>query len=399
MATADQRGRRPPVKSLIGRSLVLMMVAILYLVLIDAKYLVLVMHGQGPFELPEISDAATVLQRRSNSGDHNNHAANVTNNISSIPRSDNSEIQRRSNSGVHNNHAANVTNNISSNPRSDNLEIQRQHEKDLEEFHQRAGNATRYPHQIPHRTIFIHTLYERPSDMKKLLYDNIRNTHRIFAEFWNELAPLWFLREKDCRIAVELAEPKLLPSYLNETRGNNKANLCRVAALYLKGGYYFDVDMGTIRAVPLSDNTTFAVPHEYLEPARNGNKDQYLQGLFNSFLAVTPGHPVLRKNLDLYIDHYNGMDLPVRSKHHHLGTGSLRLAYKATNQTFISYMKLVETLLTSKMSKLLNLPFPKGEGWGCNFYVSDPEKQVAYFWSRIPGYGVGCKLPDETETA
>jgi len=226
--------------------------------------------------------------------------------------------------------------------------------------------------------------------MKQLLYDNIRNTHRIFTEYWNETqtAPLWFLREKDCRIAVALAEPKLLPSYLNETRGNNKANLCRVAALYLKGGYYFDVDMGTIRAVPLSDNTTFAVPHEYLET--RGNKKN-LQGLFNSFLAVTPGHPVLRKNLDLYLDHYSGIDLLVRSKDSHLGTGSLRLAYKATNQTYNSYMKLVEAKLSPQKSKLLNLPYPKGTGWGCNFYVSDPEKQVAYFWSRIPGYGWGCK--------
>jgi len=261
-----------------------------------------------------------------------------------------------------------------------------------QEFHQRAGKATTTFHAIPHRTIFIHTLHQDPKDLPPLIYDNMMNTHTIFSEHWKnqtkeEDPPMWFLRDQDCLLAIKLAEPRLLPYYRNEVRGNNKANICRVAALYVKGGYYFDVDMKTIRAVALPNTVDFATPQEVY-----GEDLEGVRGLFNSFLAAAPKHAILKQNLQLYLDHYRGIELPVKSKNHHLGTGSLRLAYDQTpkDQRGTPFLELEEFGRDDLLK--YNLIPQRGKGCCCNYFVGNPSDHVPYFWSRFVGSGVNCAI-------
>ncbi|GMI11343.1 hypothetical protein TrLO_g7772 [Triparma laevis f. longispina] len=46
-----------------------------------------------------------------------------------------------------------------------------------------------------------------------------------------------------------MVEPRLLPYFINEKLGMFKADMCRVAALYLNGGYYLDIDLGVVEPI------------------------------------------------------------------------------------------------------------------------------------------------------
>jgi len=264
----------------------------------------------------------------------------------------------------------------------------------LMEFHKRAGNIEEQgTYIIPHRTIFVHTLHKEPKEMDKALYYNVLNSHKKYSELWianndKQSPPMWFLSEDDCLMAIQLVEPQLIPYYVNEERGNNKANVCRVAALYLKGGYYFDVDMVVVKPLLLASNITFATPAEY----RN-NEQTDLQGLFNSFLASAPKHPILRTNLDLFLQHYRKGDLPLRSKTHHMGTGTLRLAYEQTpvEQRGETFMNLIENAMTEINEKRYFNFLRTGKGWGCTYFVEDPQQKQMYFWSRLIRHSSPCE--------
>jgi mannosyltransferase OCH1-like enzyme len=111
--------------------------------------------------------------------------------------------------------------------------------------------------KIPHRLIFTykHNLLETKAPLK--LYENVQTTIRKYREAWGEHdAPVWFLNDTDCRSAIYATQPKLLPYFDREVHGSWKADICRVAALYLTGGYYFDVDMETVK--PWTPNRTAA---------------------------------------------------------------------------------------------------------------------------------------------
>ena len=93
-----------------------------------------------------------------------------------------------------------------------------------------------------------------------------------------------------------------------------KADICRVAELYLYGGYYFDIDIGVVK--PL-DVDALPIPTEILEPTWNlhsikknrleqAEKDDIAtfvtvvnkQGrFFQAFTASMPRHPVLKRSL------------------------------------------------------------------------------------------------------
>jgi hypothetical protein len=51
------------------------------------------------------------------------------------------------------------------------------------------------------------------------------------------------LHDTDCRSVIYAAKPNLLVYFDREVHGSRKADICRVAALYLTGSYYFDADM------------------------------------------------------------------------------------------------------------------------------------------------------------
>jgi mannosyltransferase OCH1-like enzyme len=60
---------------------------------------------------------------------------------------------------------------------------------------------------------------------------------------YDEVYQLQALNDSDCEQLIEIASPSVVPHFLDERTGMYRGDICRVAALYLHGGYYFDLDM------------------------------------------------------------------------------------------------------------------------------------------------------------
>jgi hypothetical protein len=97
-----------------------------------------------------------------------------------------------------------------------------------------------------------------------------------------------------------------------------KGDVCRGVALLEFGGYYFDVDLQTLidfREV-LPPDTEFSTVHQATalhaswergrQRWRSRIGDETRSGLFQAFIAVKPGHPVMRSYLDRLSLHYSG---------------------------------------------------------------------------------------------
>jgi hypothetical protein len=117
---------------------------------------------------------------------------------------------------------------------------------------------------------------------------------------------------------VTQAEPRLLQYFNNETEGAFRSDICRIADLYLKGGFYMDNDMRSMEAVMLPDHITFSTVLENNE-----------QNFFQSFLASTPKNPVLKKALQVMLGHYEGTHKIRREGRVYsgMGTATLKDAY------------------------------------------------------------------------
>ena len=152
---------------------------------------------------------------------------------------------------------------------------------------------------IPRRLIFTHKTNlldpqtADPSD-RAFFLPNIYHTIRTYAvDLWQGRAPvhLWFLNNTECLNILQRVEPRLVSHFRREKEGKYKGDLCRMAALFLKGGYYIDVDMKAIQPIALESNTTFASVNS-------------TQGFFNSFVASKPRHPIVYYSLQLMLRFY-----------------------------------------------------------------------------------------------
>lgn len=108
----------------------------------------------------------------------------------------------------------------------------------------------------------------------------------------SEKARIWFLDNEECQTVIHLVEPRLLPHFQTETIGIFKGDVCRAAALYLSGGYYFDVDMEAIQPLSLPRTTSFS------SAVTNDLR------FFNSFMAAAPGHVVVYNSLQIMLQYY-----------------------------------------------------------------------------------------------
>lgn len=128
----------------------------------------------------------------------------------------------------------------------------------------------------------------------------------------------------DCKEAVERIHSKQLRETMEKVGlGEWKSDICRLAQLAVKGGYYTDNDMKAVQDV-----------HEYI-PAHTsfvsvvGGNEKY--ELFNSFIGVAPGHPIIYKAMNLTLEHYHNKKfnrLEDSKVAIHLGPFMLGKAYK-----------------------------------------------------------------------
>jgi hypothetical protein len=151
---------------------------------------------------------------------------------------------------------------------------------------------------IPRRLIFTykHDLLKvgQPAHMLR----NVRATIQLYRDAWGEPdAPVLFLDDDGCRREVAAVAPSLLRHFNSEQQGQYKGDICRLAALYRRGGYYFDIDLRAIAPVPVDPCMLMVVPLQ---------ADQQAGGLFQAFLASPPLSPILRLNIRTMEEYYDG---------------------------------------------------------------------------------------------
>jgi hypothetical protein len=259
--------------------------------------------------------------------------------------------------------------------------------------------------RIPHRLIFTHqyNLFDCESSRDHLtpalhmLAANARQTVALYREYWREPeAEVVFLSNKDCLQLLSKTEPLLIVFFLKE-EGMFKADICRVAELYQNGGYYFDVDLLAIHPVSPAVSVGFASVRGTGWP--NG-------GFFQAFTASAPGHPIVKKSLDILLELYEGKR---NRKNGWLGPITMQMAYEQylseTSPDVVSWdlLLLDEVHISSARGKtspkfLSTLPqqYPYPEPFVrsivCNYVVYDESTQ--YFFSRVNGTDYCGHRPD-----
>ncbi|KAL7558665.1 hypothetical protein ACA910_010040 [Epithemia clementina (nom. ined.)] len=108
---------------------------------------------------------------------------------------------------------------------------------------------------------------------------------------------LWFLDNAECRQVLQQVDPRLVPYFDDEPRGDYQADLCRAAALYVTGGYYFDVDLRALSPATSTwpSNVTFATVLMLEGP---------INAFFQAFWATSPGNPIVYDSLAILWHYY-----------------------------------------------------------------------------------------------
>ena len=239
----------------------------------------------------------------------------------------------------------------------------------------------RAPRAIPHILTFIYETNLLETKTPQLLYDNVQNTIDKYRTFWKEPdAPVRFLVDAaDCRAEVEIAEPRLISHFDREEEGKLKAEVCRVAALYNSGGYYFDTDLRVIDAVHLTNATGFATV------ASPQGKT-----FFQAWLVSAPHHVVLKHALETILACYEGKQ-EIQGKN--IGCNSLKVAFDSVDVSERGEVRLLRELKLKSPRIYPDLPRQEGKGCCCNYVVHDEFEGRVYFFSRIVGSSLYCEPP------
>mmetsp|Transcript_29218 Transcript_29218/g.63412 ORF Transcript_29218/g.63412 Transcript_29218/m.63412 type:complete len:380 (+) Transcript_29218:130-1269(+) len=273
----------------------------------------------------------------------------------------------------------------------------------------RASKAAMSTPAIPHILIFTYKHDILKSKEPKLIYGNVINTINTYKALWKgdggdgDVA-VHFLDDERCRENIRKAYPDLLQHFNSESYGPFKGDICRIASLYLTGGYYFDVDLAAIKGLRLDDNVTFATVEERTRPLRAlsnmlSKADQeamralFIGNFFQAFLATSPKHPILEEALHLMQKYYEGkFDIGPSM----MGVKTLGEAFKKVGKEKRGVVRLLKELNNTRDQDdpnqvwYPNVPVQYGTGRGCNFIVHDPDERVVYFYSRIVGLSVAC---------
>ena len=247
---------------------------------------------------------------------------------------------------------------------------------------------------IPHILWFTysHNLLETKNPSH--FYNNVRNTIDTYVSFWNttnnnnnttnkvtttpttttQQTQINFLNDAQCLEYIHQVEPLLTKPFQTLMRGDLKGDLCRTAALYLFGGYYFDIDIQVLQPVVLADHVSFAT---VMTDSRI---------FFNAFIASTPKHDILQATLQSFVQYYINHTGYCRNGNYQDVVGCCTL-WDGYHNTPISHRG--ETFLLEE-EHLKNGLYPNQPSRGtvgpyCDFVVHHNKTRQIYFYSRIVG--------------
>jgi len=225
-----------------------------------------------------------------------------------------------------------------------------------------------------------------------------------------------FLDDDECRKSIETAKSQLVAYFEKEQVGKYKADICRIAELYLRGGYYFDVDLEVIEPLIFLANTNNYEKDddravvEFATVLETG--DFGGAGFFQAFTAGSKGHPIFAYALEEMLQFY--VAAKKRDSVVNLGPVTLRAAYNkyvaemkmesgstSSGRSISSLLLLHEDKLEGDLKRRYSpqyvtpqRPVHDAPGWGCNYVVHDDNRP--YFFSRAVGakrtnaHGAGC---------
>ena len=249
------------------------------------------------------------------------------------------------------------------------------------------GSSVETSDSVPHILWFTykHNLLKIREPLE--LYDNVVDTITAYRKTWGEVdVPVHFMSDEDCIPFIKRMEPRMVSYFLDEKEGAFKADICRIAALYFHGGYYSDIDMKTIEPFVLSGKRyTFATVR-----CKEGIGDRNIVstcGFFQSFIASTPGHVLLRVSMEIilqvYIEDGDKSMLGVLAMHH---------AYEKLSEKEKDTIYLLNTYSLDDMDvgNKFHPDLKRLDGNGlCNWIVEDGENP--HFFARSPmPFNSGC---------
>jgi len=204
------------------------------------------------------------------------------------------------------------------------------------------------------------------------LASNIRNTIRMHSS-----ASVFFFTDDECIESIRrvMGESSLLPKYFSEEkRGMYKADICRGAALYELGGFYFDVDIQPRMTLwdVIDDDTVFVVPQVHAASKVPGC-------FFQAFIGVVSHSPLMMRYLEMFVEYYEGK----RKVKGALGVVLLREAYDDVTSIHEKSQLWMEERYNAK--KFPDVEPTVGKRRACHFVVAIPGTSIAPLYSRVRG--------------
>lgn len=251
-------------------------------------------------------------------------------------------------------------------------------------------DSTKKPPVIPHILWFTYKDNILETKEPNHFYENVLNTIAKYNESfrvqgYDKEFQVKAMSDTDCEQLIEKAYPSLTPHFLDEQTGMYRGDICRVAALYIHGGYYFDLDMQV-------HTPYIAPPSEVESPVFVTSYDAEGTHFFQSFMASTPNNPILKEALNAMLEYYEGRNNECnKGQWCYMGVFTLKQAYDRV-VTERGEVPIEQTLLLSeiKLEPHIYPDFPRRPGvddrtdWFCNYVVHNPKTHIVHFYSRIP---------------
>mmetsp|Transcript_4090 Transcript_4090/g.9551 ORF Transcript_4090/g.9551 Transcript_4090/m.9551 type:complete len:328 (+) Transcript_4090:47-1030(+) len=231
-------------------------------------------------------------------------------------------------------------------------------------------------------------------EQEKLLQTNVRHTISSFRGAAS--AKVLFWDNEQCSeglrsLPEEFGGEELQRDFAEEEVGMVKSDLCRLAMLYLYGGYYFDTDILPVVSMrdQLDKDVTFSTV------VASGN-----EAFFQAFLAASPRHPLIAKAIHRFKDWYHELRQPgvdpgqMRSElaNGNIGTSLLKQAYRSWSGQDVQLKVTHHNGHVSRFfleSAIMDLPISyssalpgRSDGF-CNYAVVDPSSQTLLMYSRV----------------